>query len=295
MKLNDRQERKFSSRSGLTIPELLIVIAILFVIFLMILPATPWQDVRDRAGCQSNLKKMGDVFRMYSDEAPGNRYPTRALYSLSPDGALLYPDYMDDFDIWACPASREAEALLWPYSANPWYNDEGEVRMAAVQLLGDLAYTYFGFHVSDNVWSDTPSHVELPIVNAMRDPNADEVRIDHPDESIAEPIWISRLHPGIANKMNDAGAFDGGAADVPVMWDGLASRTLPGPPYGDDLPVNLWFDHFETGSNVLFLDGHVEYREYGKDFPHGEQVARLELYSMVRWQAQGPGAQKREH
>ncbi len=292
--MNYQSHRNLSSQSGLTIPELLIIIAIIFVIVMMILPATPLQDVRDRAGCQRNLKNMATVFQMYADEAPGNRYPTRALFSLSPDGPLLYPEYMANFDFWVCPASREAEALQWPYSANPWYNDEGEVRMAAVQLLGDTAYTYFGFYVSDNVWSDTMSHVELPVVKATRNPDMDEVRIDHPDENVTDQIWIRRLHSGIAAEMNEAGAFDGGAADLPVMWDGLASRTLPGPPYGDELPVKLWMNHFGTGSNVLFLDGHVEYREYKKDFPHGEQVARLELYSMVHWQAQGPGAQKRE-
>ncbi len=284
----------FARNSGLTIPELLIIIAILFVIVIMILPATPWKDVRDRAGCQRNLKEMGVVFQMYSDEAPGNRYPTRALFSLSPDGPLLYPDYMENFDIWACPASREAQALLWPYSAHPWYNDEGEVRMAAVQLLGDTAYTYFGFQLSDNVWSDSFAQMVMPIVKGARDPDFDEVYVDHPDESVEDPVWLRRLNPNVANEMHDAGAFEGGSAELPVMWDGLASRTIPGPPYGDDLPIKLWFNHFETGSNVLFLDGHVEYREYGNDFPHGEDIARLELYSMVHWQAQGPGAQKRE-
>lgn len=278
-----------SRRSGLTIPELLIIITIIVVIVLMVLPATPWQDVRDRAGCQRNLKEMGEVFRMYSEEAAGNLYPTRATFSLSPDGALLYPDYIDDFEVWVCPASREAEALLWPYSANPWYNDEGEVRMAAVQLLGDTAYTYFGFHVSENAWTDPPSAVELPMVKAARNPNFEELRVDHPSDSVTDPIWLRRLHPGIADEMNEAGAFDGGPAVLPVMWDGLTSRTLPGPPHDEELPVKIALTHSGIGTNVLFLDGHVEYRVYGQDFAHGESVARLELYSMVYWQAQGPG------
>jgi len=292
--MNYDKPRRYSSRSGVTIPELLIVIAIVSVIVMMILPATPLNDYRARAGCQSNLKEMGTIFRMYSDEAPGNRYPTRALYSLSPDGALLYPDYISNFEIWACPSSREAEALLWSYSANPWYNDAGEVRMAAVQLLGDMAYTYFGFHVSENAWTDPPSPVELPMIKALRNPNLDEARIDYPAENPERTIWARRLHPGVAKEMADAGAFEGDSSDLPVMWDGLSSRTIPGPPYDDELFLTTWSNHFEIGANVLFLDGHVEYREYGRDFPHGEEIARLELYGMVHWQARGPGGLEAE-
>ena len=90
--------------------------------------------------------------------------------------------------------------------------------------------------------------------------------------------------------MTEAGAFNGTAADLPVMWDGITSRTLPGPPYPDDLIPKKKFDHFEVGANVLYLDGHVEYREFGNDFPFPDQISRVELYTMIQWQNQGPGA-----
>ena len=42
-----KKHPKYTSQSGLTIPEVLIIITIVFVIVIMILPATPLQDVRD--------------------------------------------------------------------------------------------------------------------------------------------------------------------------------------------------------------------------------------------------------
>ena len=174
---------------------------------------------------------MGEVFKLYADESVDRMFPplssTHGEFCPAPDA--VYPEYITDGRILMCPSDPD-----YIVSSDP-------------SVINDESYFYLGYAITKEAEART-------FIEAYRQQKPS-------GEGFAKDLIVS------------PGSGTGGSDRIVRLREGI-ERDLP--VHQDQIPIMFdralnhhtldWYFLAASGINVLYMDGHVEFR-YEGEFP----------------------------